>query len=71
MNLNTIKNEVENNIGKDVQITVYGMRNKNTTYVGKIKSLYPNIFAISTNIGDKCFTYADVCTGDVKIKYLN
>ncbi len=71
MNLDNIKNEVSTKVGKDVQIIVYGMRNKKNTYVGKIKKVYPNLFAIQTSLGEKCFTYADVCTGDVKIKYLS
>ncbi len=71
MNINSTRKEIEASIGKDVQITVYGMRNKTSTYVGKIKSTYPNVFMLKTNIGDKCFSYTEVCTGDVKIKYLN
>ncbi len=70
MNINNTKKEIEANIGKDVQIVVYGMRNKTSTYVGKLKTTYPNIFILQTNIGDKCFSYTDVCTGDIKIKYL-
>ncbi len=69
MNLNVIKREVESKIGDSVQIVVYGMRNKTSTYFGKLKEVYPNIFTISTDIGEKSFSYADVCTGEVKIKY--
>ena len=71
MNINTIKREIENNIGKTVQITVYGLRNKKETYNGKINTAYPNIFSIKMSLGDKTFSYADVAIGDVKIKYLN
>ncbi len=71
MNIKVIKDQIEANVGKDVQIVVYGMRNKNSSYIGKIKSIYSNIFSISTASGDKCFSYTDVCIGDVKIKYLN
>lgn len=70
MNLDIVKNELKNNIGKCVQITVYGLRNKTSTYVGKIFALYPNIFSIKTEIGEKSFTYNDLITGEVKIKYL-
>ncbi len=71
MNINHVKQEIELKIGKDVQIIVYGMRNKTSTYVGKIKTVYPNIFTLQTGIGEKSFSFADVCTGDVKIKYLS
>lgn len=71
MNLNNIKNIIKENLGRNVQIVVYGMRNKRETYVGKIKQVYPNIFSIQTDIGEKTFPYADICTGDIKIKYLS
>ncbi len=71
MNINVIKTEIEKNVGKNVQVVVYGMRNKNTSYIGNIKNIYPNVFSISTKMGDKCFSYTDVCIGDVKIKYLS
>lgn len=71
MNINSIKNVIQDNIGKSVQIVVYGMRNKRETYVGKIKTVFPNIFSIQMDVGEKTFPYADVCTGDIKIKYLN
>lgn len=71
LNINTIKKYISDNIGKNVQIVVYGMRNKRETYVGKIHSCYPNIFAIKMDVGEKTFPYVDVCTGDIKIKYLN
>lgn len=71
MNVNGIKKIIEENIGKNVQVVVYGMRNKKEFYVGKIKSTFPNIFSIQMDTGEKTFPYADVCTGDVKIKYLN
>lgn len=70
MNINNIKKVIEENLGKNVQIVVYGMRNKRETYVGKIKSTFPNIFSIQMDSGEKTFPYADICTGDIKIKYL-
>lgn len=71
MNINTVKKEVDSKIGSSVQIVVYGMRNKREMYAGKIKSTFPKIFTIVTNVGEKSFSYADLCTGDVKIKYLD
>ncbi len=71
MNINNVKKEIEKNVGKNVQVVVHGMRNKTNTYVGKLKFAYPNLFILQTDIGEKCFNYADVCIGDVIIKYLN
>lgn len=70
MNLDIVKNDLKRNVGKCVQITVYGLRNKTTTYVGHIYNIYPNIFSIKTELGEKSFTYNDLITGEVKIKYL-
>ena len=70
MNLDIVKNDLKSKIGKPVQITVYGMRNKVNTYVGRINKLYPNIFTIKTDYGEKSFTYNDLITGEVRIKYL-
>ncbi len=70
MNLDLVKNKLKEKLGKPVQITVYGMRNKINTYVGHIYHLYPNIFTIKTDYGEKSFSYSDLVTGEVKIKYL-
>lgn len=69
MNPEFIKDEIKKNIGKMVTIKVYGMRNKTNTYYGQIKSIYPNIFTIHDGASEKSFSYADVITGDIKIKY--
>ena len=71
MNIDIIKNELRSKIGKTVQISVYGLRNKVNTYVGKINNLYPNIFTLKTDTMEKSFMYSDLVTGEVKIKYLN
>jgi len=70
MNIDIIKKEINKNIGRIVRITVYGIRNKIDYYEGKIYKLYPNIFTIIYNGEEKSFTYRDVITKDIKIKYL-
>ena len=70
MNLDLIRNDLKRNVGKGVQISVYGLRNKVSTYVGKIYNIYPNIFTIKTDTGEKSFMFNDLITGEVKIKYL-
>ena len=70
MNINLIKNEIFKNKGKRVLVSVHGLRNKITRYEGLINSLYPNIFTINTNQGEKSFSYRDLITGDIKIKYM-
>ena len=46
------------------------MRNKTDYYEGIIYKIYPNIFTINSDYGEKSFTYRDVITKDITIKYL-
>ena len=70
MNINLIKKEIDNKLGKKVRITVYGMRNKIEKYEGTIHNTYPNIFTIICDGIEKSFPYRDVITKDISIKYL-
>ena len=49
MNLDIIKEKISSSIGKNVKITVYGLRNKISFYEGTIYKTYPNIFTILIN----------------------
>ena len=53
-----------------MRIRVYGMRNKNSEYIGTIASIYPYIFTIQVSNENKSFSYADVITKEVTIEYL-
>lgn len=70
MNTNYIKEEIKENLGKTVEIKVYGMRGKTSSYTGKIHAIYPNLFTIIESNQEKSFTYRDIITGDIKIKYM-
>lgn len=70
MNIDNIKNELQNNLNKKVLVTVHGMRNRTSRYEGVLYKLYPNIFSIITDDGEKSFSYNEYITGEVKIKYL-
>lgn len=69
MNLDTVKDNITKNIGKKVVVTVYGMRNKINKYEGVLYKVYPNIFSIMTDYGEKSFSYNEYITGEVKIRY--
>ncbi len=70
MNINIIKEEIAQKINSYVEIKVYGMRGKTNIYRGKIHNIYPNLFTIIENNQEKSFTYRDIITGDIKIKYI-
>lgn len=69
MNIEEVKTIIKNNLNRTIEIKVFGIRNKNSTYVGYISNIYPAIFTVNINGVDKSFNYVDVLTGEVKIKY--
>lgn len=69
MNIEDVKDEIKKNLNRNIEIKVFGMRNKNSTYVGYISNIYPALFTVNINGTDKSFNYVDVLTGEVKIKY--
>ena len=70
MNINIIKEEIKGKINRKVSISVFGLRNRVNRYEGVIYKVYPNIFTVLMDGEEKSFTYRDVITGEVKIKYL-
>lgn len=70
MNLNTIKEEVKKHLKQNVEISVFGMRNKNYKVNGYISNIYPSIFTVNESGVEKSFTYSDIATGEISIKYL-
>ena len=70
MNLDNIKKDINNYLGKKVLVKVYGMRNKTDIFEGYITNAYPNIFTIDVDGENKSFRYADILTGEIHVKYL-
>ncbi len=70
MNKDDIKKEIEHNVNKLVEIKVFGTRNKVETIVGNITNVYPNIFTVLKNGENHSFRYADIITGEIKLKYM-
>ena len=40
MNISTVKEEIEKNIGRQVEVKIYGMRNKTDKIIGRIEKTY-------------------------------
>ena len=70
MNINIIKNEINNKLNSKVLISVYGMRNRVNRLEGILYKTYPNLFTVLVDGEEKSFCYRDVITGDVRINYL-
>ena len=67
MNIDLIKDKLTKDLNKLVVVTVYGMRNRVNRYEGVLYKLYPNLFSIMTENGEKSFSYNEYITGEVKI----
>ena len=70
MNINIIKNEINNKLNSKVLVSVYGMRNRVNRLEGILYKTYPNLFTVLVDGEEKSFCDRDVITGDVKINYL-
>lgn len=70
MNINLIKEEIKKHLHDPVEVFVYGLRNKNYKVCGYISNIYPSIFTVNEDGVEKSFTYSDIATGEIDIKYL-
>ena len=70
MNLDTIKEEIEKLIDKEVMLNISGSRGKKTMHKGIINNAYSNIFTVLSEGKNMSFTYSDVAIGDVKIYHI-
>lgn len=66
--INKIKNNIKNNLGKNVKVFYNGSRNKKEEYIGIVKEVYNNIFIVKLDTDEiKSFSYFDVLTNTVEI----
>lgn len=70
MNIEFIKNDLKNKIGRRVKVTVFGIRNHVNFYEGEIYKIYPNIFTIMYQGTEKSFSYRDIITKDISVKFI-
>ena len=70
MNIESVKEIINKNLGRKVKITVYGIRNKINYFEGTLYKVYPNIFTILYQNEEKSFSFRDIITKDIDIKYI-
>lgn len=68
MNIEKIKNKIEDLKSKKVLIKVNGSRNQIEEFEGVITEIYNYIFIVETENIKKSFSYADVLINNVEIK---
>ena len=69
MTISSVKKEMLEHLGDIVSIKYNLGRNKYEEYEAKIKELYDYIFLVDTDLGLKSFSYIDVVTKVIRIKY--
>lgn len=69
MNINIIKKEIESNVGKKVIGKLNIGRNKYENFEGIINASYPFLFTIELDNEIKSFSYSDLLTKTLELKY--
>ena len=70
MNVDLVKEQIKNNLGKKVIVKIYGMRNRVDTIEGIITKVYPNLFMVENNRESKSISYSEIITKEAVVKYL-
>lgn len=68
MNIEKIKKNISEMLGKTVVVKINGGRNKVEIIEGKINAIYPYLFTVKVINEVKSFSYADILTKNVIIK---
>ena len=71
MNIDKVKNQINDLKNNKLKIKVNIGRNKYEYYEGNIKDIYPNLFTVLTDKGIKSWTYSDVATKTVILSKFN
>ena len=70
MNPYVIKSALSKHINEKVIVNVYGMRNKNQSYIGTLKDIYPKIFTVICDDKIYSYSYSDIINGEVRLKFI-
>lgn len=73
-NIVTIRQELSEQVGKEVKLTAYESRNRVVEHTGVLSNTYPSIFVIDLDsehdsVDRVSYSYIDVLTGSVELKF--
>ncbi len=73
-NIVNIRQELSEQVGKEVQLTAYESRNRVVEHTGVLSNTYPSIFVIDLDserdsVDRVSYRYIDVLTGSVELKF--
>ncbi len=73
-NIVNIRQELSEQVGKEVKLTAYESRNRVVEHTGVLSNTYPSIFVIDLDsqrdsVDRVSYSYIDVLTGSVELKF--
>ena len=73
-NIVNIRQELSEQVGKEVKLTAYESRNRVVEHTGILSNTYPSIFVIDLDsqrysVDRVSYSYIDVLTGSVELKF--
>ena len=73
-NIVNIRQELREQVGKEVKLTAYESRNRVVEHTGILSNTYPSIFVIDLDsqrdsVDRVSYSYIDVLTGSVELKF--
>lgn len=68
--IETIKNQIKNNLNCEVKIISKENRNRNEVFYGYIKEYYSHVFIVDNGKEKKSFSYSDILSKDILITFL-
>lgn len=70
MNIQKIKNKIDERLGDNVKVIYNGSRNKREEYYGTLTETYDYIFIVKISNDDKkSFSYRDVLTNTIEVSF--
>lgn len=75
-NIVNIRQELSEQVGKEVKLTAYESRNRVVEHTGVLSNTYPSIFVIDLDsqrdsVDRVSYSYIDVLTGSVELSLIN
>lgn len=70
MNPYVIRDNLAAHKGERVLVKIYGMRNKNDSFIGTIRDIYPQIFTVDTGSSIKSISYSEIINKEVVLTFI-
>ena len=68
--IDSVKNQIKNNLNKEVKVISKENRNRNEVFYGYIVEIYSHVFIVSNGIERKSYTYNDILSKDILLTFL-